>query len=125
MKAGIERELASRADQRVLRWFGHVERMDAYCIYGQKGVDGRRQWGTGTMETEVRHNRWCEGGFRQQRNDGGGCATMRERSERVESPGTYLTESVCLALCSFGPPSRALVVITWRAEGCRYMNRLG
>ena len=23
-RAGIERELASRADQRVLRWFGHV-----------------------------------------------------------------------------------------------------
>ena len=22
----------------------------------------------------------------------GGCATMRERSERVESPGTYVTE---------------------------------
>ena len=30
--AGIERELASRADQRVLRWFGHVERMNEYCI---------------------------------------------------------------------------------------------
>ena len=28
----IERELASRADQRVLRWFGHVERMDEYCM---------------------------------------------------------------------------------------------
>ena len=27
-RAGIEIELASRADQRVLRWFGHVERMD-------------------------------------------------------------------------------------------------
>ena len=27
-RAGIERVLASRADQRVLRWFGHVERMD-------------------------------------------------------------------------------------------------
>ena len=27
-RAGIERELACRADQRVLRWFGHVERMD-------------------------------------------------------------------------------------------------
>ena len=26
-RAGIERELASRADQRVLIWFGHVERM--------------------------------------------------------------------------------------------------
>ena len=26
MRAGIERELASRADQRVLTWFGHIER---------------------------------------------------------------------------------------------------
>ena len=31
-RAGIERELASRADQIVLRWFGHVERMDEYRI---------------------------------------------------------------------------------------------
>ena len=30
MRAGIERKLASRAAQRVLRWFGHVERMDEY-----------------------------------------------------------------------------------------------
>ena len=29
-RAGKEREIASRADQRVLRWFGHVERMDEY-----------------------------------------------------------------------------------------------
>ena len=29
-RAGIERELASRADQRVLRWFGHIERMNEY-----------------------------------------------------------------------------------------------
>ena len=29
-KAGMERELASRADKRVLRWFWHVERMDKY-----------------------------------------------------------------------------------------------
>ena len=29
-RVGIERELASRADQRVLRWFGHAERMDEY-----------------------------------------------------------------------------------------------
>ena len=29
-RAGIERELTSRVDQRVLRWFGHVERMDEY-----------------------------------------------------------------------------------------------
>ena len=36
-RAGIERELASRADQRVLRWFGHVEIMDKHrVLYGQK-----------------------------------------------------------------------------------------
>ena len=29
-RAGIERELESRAGQRVLRWFGHVERMDEH-----------------------------------------------------------------------------------------------
>ena len=29
-RVGIVRELASKADQRVLRWFGHVERMDEY-----------------------------------------------------------------------------------------------
>ena len=29
-KAGIEIELASRADEIVLRWFGHVKRMDDY-----------------------------------------------------------------------------------------------
>ena len=86
--------------------------------------------GGGYEGAEVRLDGLCEGGLRQQRNDGGGCATMRERPERVESPGTYIIELVlrghfCLALCSFGPHSRALVVITWRGEGCRYMMRLG
>ena len=31
-RAAIERELASRPDQRVLRWFGHVEGMNEYCM---------------------------------------------------------------------------------------------
>ena len=31
-RAGIERKLASRADHRVLRWFGHVKTMDEYCM---------------------------------------------------------------------------------------------
>ena len=31
-RAGIERELVSRADQNVLRLFGHVERMDEYLM---------------------------------------------------------------------------------------------
>ena len=77
-------------------------------------------------ETEVRLDGWCEGGLRQQRNDGGGCAIMCERSESMESPGKYVTERVSsghfgMALCSFGPPSHALVVITWRGDGFRYI----
>ena len=31
-RATIGRELASRVDQRVWRWFGHVERMDEYRV---------------------------------------------------------------------------------------------
>ena len=82
-RAGTEMELASTGDQRVLRWFGHVERMDDYRIAR------RVLMADGTRETEVRLDGWCEGGFRQQRNDGGGCATIRER---VESLGTYVIE---------------------------------
>ena len=50
-----------------------------------QSVDGRSQWRTGTKETEVRLDGWCEGGIRQQRNDGGGCGKSGE-------PGTYVTE---------------------------------
>ena len=32
-RAGIEKELAKRVDKRVLRWFGHLERMDEYRIW--------------------------------------------------------------------------------------------
>ena len=60
--------------------------------YGQKDVDGGSKRRAGTMETEVRLDGWCEGHLRQQRNDGGGCSSTRERSVRVESPGTYVTE---------------------------------
>ena len=31
-RAGIERELASRADQRVLSWFGNMERIEEYLM---------------------------------------------------------------------------------------------
>ena len=115
-RAGIERELASRPGQRVLRGFVHLERNEG-VTHGQKAVDGGSKWRASTRETEVRLDGRWEGGLGQQMNDGGGCASMRERSERVESPGTYVTElispgHICLALCSFGPPSRAQVVIT-------------
>ena len=47
--------------------------------------------------------------------------------ERAESPGTYVTECVsrghfCLALCSFGSPSHALVVLTWRMRDAVGIN---
>ena len=79
-RAGIERELASRADHRVLRWFGHLERMDEYRMARtvlMAEVSGGRVRGTPRLG-------WMEGGLRQQR--------LRERSERVESPGTCVTE---------------------------------
>ena len=75
-RAGIERELASRADQRVLRWFGHVERMDDYRM--ARSVLMAEVSGEGTRETEVRLDGWCESGVRQQRNDGGCCAKDRK-----------------------------------------------
>ena len=54
--------------------------------FGQKGFDGGSKWRASTRETEVRLDVLCEGCLGQQRNDGGGCASMREGSERVESP---------------------------------------
>ena len=34
-RAGVEGELASRADQRVLRWFEHAEGVDEYRVAGK------------------------------------------------------------------------------------------
>ena len=47
-RAGIERELASTADQRVLKWFVHVERMDDYRMAKRvlmAEVSGRPRFG--------------------------------------------------------------------------------
>ena len=68
-----------------------MERMDEYRMARRvlmAEVSGVRVRG----RPEVRLDGWCESGVRQQRNDGLGCATMPERSERVESSGTYVTE---------------------------------
>ena len=52
-------------------------------------------------------------------------AMILKFSEKFDHPFcTYVTELVshvhfCLALCSFGPPSRALVAITWRGVGSK------
>ena len=46
-RAGIERESASRADQRVLRWFGHVERMNEYHMARRADGGCKCRAGTG------------------------------------------------------------------------------
>ena len=78
-RAGTEREFASRADQRLMRSFGHVERMGEYRRT-------RRVLMTDASRGRVRcrprlgwMDEWLEGGLRQQSDDCGGCATMRER----------------------------------------------
>ena len=71
----IERELASRADQRGFRLFRHVERIDEYRMNRRvlmAEVSGGRVRGrAGTRETEVRLDGWYDGGLGQHRNDGG------------------------------------------------------
>ena len=71
-RAGIQRELASRA--RVLKWFAPLERIDEYRMARRvliADVSGDRVRG--------RPRLGCECGLGQHRNNGGGCAAMRER----------------------------------------------
>ena len=86
-RAGIEMELASRADQRVLRWFGHMERIDDYRM-------ARR-----VLTAEVSRGRvrgrprlsWINGVKVALGNRGMAVEAARQ-CERVESPGTYVIE---------------------------------
>ena len=76
MRALIERELASSADQRVLRWFGHVERMDEYRLSRKvlmAEVSGGRARGRPRLG-------WMDGVkvALGNRNDCGGCAKDRK-----------------------------------------------
>ena len=75
-RAGIERELASRADQRVSRWFGHLERMDEYRMARRvlmAEVSGGRVRGRPRLG-------WIYGVkvALARRNDCGGCANDRK-----------------------------------------------
>ena len=74
-RAGIERELASRADQRELRWFWLLERMDEYRM-------ARRMLMAEVSGGRIRSRPrlcWMDGVkvALGNRNDGGDCATMR------------------------------------------------
>ena len=89
-RAGIERELASRADQRVLRWFGDVDRMDEYRMDRRvlmAEVSGGRVRGRPRLG-------WMDGVKVAFGNSAMTveAACLRERSGSVESPCTYVTE---------------------------------
>ena len=89
-RARIEKELASRTDQRVLRWFGHVKRMDEcrmarrVLIAEESGVlvRGRLSFG------------WMDGVKVALGNRGMTVKAPRQfvKNRRVESPGTYVTD---------------------------------
>ena len=81
-RAGIERELGSRADQRVLRCFGHVQRMDEYRMARRvlmADVSGGRVRGRPRLC-------WIDG-WRE--GDAGNAWKLRNR---VESPEAYVDD---------------------------------
>ena len=102
-RAGIERELASRADQRVLRWFGHVERMDEYRmarkvlmmaeVSGGR-VRGRQMLGMDGVKVALGNRGMTVEAERQCAKDRKEWRTLetKDRKECTESYGTYVTE---------------------------------
>ena len=77
----------SRANQSVLRWFGHVERMDEYRMARRvlmDGVSGRRV--RGRPKLGLMDGVKVGLGFREMMVEAE--ATMCERSETLERPGT-------------------------------------
>ena len=126
MRAGIERELASRADQRVLRWFGHVGRMDDHRM-ARRVLMAEVSWGRVRGRPRLG---WMDGVKVALGNRGMTVEAARQCAKEwralVHMPLNEFPAAIfCLVLYSFGLPSRALVVITWTGEGCLYMMRLG
>ena len=88
-RAGIERVLASRADQRVLRWFVHVKRMDEYHMARRvfmAEVSGG--WVLGRPRLG-----WMDGVKMAYGNRGMTAEAAQQRLKSVENPGTYVTMS--------------------------------
>ena len=112
-----------RADQRVLQWFGHVERKNEYHTSRRvltAHVSGGRVRGRPRLG-------WMDGvkvglGNRAMTVE----AALNARKIGESGEPWYIcnfTLPFLLGPVSFGPPSRALVVITWRGVGFRYMKR--
>ena len=51
-RTGVEVDLATRVDMKVLRWFGHVERMEDMFV--EESDECKSEWSMSKGETEVR-----------------------------------------------------------------------
>ena len=126
-RAGIETELASRADQRVLSWFGHVERLDEYrmarivLMADESGVRvrGRPRLGwmddvmmaLGSRGMTVEAARLCA-------NDG------KEWRALVHIYTIEFNTAIFAWPCFLSDRLPALWwIITWRGVGCCYVMR--
>ena len=87
-RAKIEKELASRAEQRVLKWFGHVERMDEYRMARTVLM---AEVSVGRVRGRPRLF-WMDGVKVALGNRGMTVEAARQFSERVASRSTYVTE---------------------------------
>ena len=89
-RAGIERELASSADQRALKWFGHVERMDEYRMARRVLM---AELSGGLVRIRPRLG-WMDGVKVALGNRGMTVEAARQcsKDQKVESPGAYVTK---------------------------------
>ena len=75
--------LVSKVDQRVFRWFGHLERIDEYNV-AKWVLMAEVDCVHGVEVMLIKPFLWCEGSHGQQKDDGGGCVII---CKRWEGPG--------------------------------------
>ena len=127
-RAGIEREL-TRRDQRVLRWFGHVKRMDEYRM-AIRVLMGEISGGRVLVRPSLG---WMDGinvllgsrgmaveGMQQCAKDG------KERRALLHMWMIKFNEAVFALPCVFSDhPPASWWIITWREVGSHYMMLMG
>merc|ERR1712035_71191 len=94
-RTGVKVELATRVDKNVLRWFGHVERMENEQMLKRvmngrvngRGVRGRPRLG------------WMDGVKRVLREKGMHLREARERARDRNDWRACLPRIVCMSVC--------------------------
>ena len=126
-RAGIERELANRAHQKVSRWFGHVERIDEYRM-------ARRELVADVSEGRVRGRPrlgWIDGlkivlsSRRTTVEVARQSAKNKEWRALVHRMIEFNADIFAWPCVLSDRPPALWWSITWRGVECRYMIRLG